>query len=61
MGTSAITNKIDEDNVLISETLGSGSGNATRVNAGSTGDNPTPVFTSWVEEVPDQLQLTNLL
>ena len=47
MGTSAITNKIDEDNVLISGTLGSGSGNATRVNAGSTGDNPTPVFTSW--------------
>jgi hypothetical protein len=46
MGTTAITNKIDEDNILISS-LGTGSGNATRVNAGSTGDNPTPVFTSW--------------
>ena len=46
MGTTAITNKIDEDNILISS-LGTGSGNATRVNAGSTGDNPTPVYTSW--------------
>ena len=46
MGTTARTNAIDEDNILISS-LGTGSGNATRVNAGSTGDNPTPVFTSW--------------
>ena len=46
MGTTARTNAVDEDNILIS-TLGTGSGNATRVNAGSTGDNPTPVFTSW--------------
>ena len=46
MGTTARTNKIDEDNILITS-LGTGSGNATRVNAGSTGDNPTPVFTSW--------------
>ena len=46
MGTTATTSKIDEDNILISS-LGTGSGNATRVNAGSTGDNPTPVFTSW--------------
>ena len=46
MGTTARTNVIDEDNILISS-LGTGSGNATRVNAGSTGDNPTPVFTSW--------------
>ena len=46
MGTTARTDKIDEDNILISS-LGSGSGNATRVNAGSTGDNPIPVFTSW--------------
>lgn len=46
MGTTARTNAIDEDNILIS-TLGTGSGNATRVNAGSTGDNPTPVYTSW--------------
>ena len=46
MGTTARTNKIDEDNILITS-LGTGSGNATRVNAGSTGDNPSPVFTSW--------------
>ena len=46
MGTSAITNKIDEDNILISS-LGTGSGNATRVKSGATGDNPTPVTTSW--------------
>ena len=46
MGTTARTNVIDEDNILITS-LGTGSGNATRVNAGSTGDNPTPVFTSW--------------
>ena len=48
MGTTATTSKIDEDNILISS-LGTGSGNATRVNAGSTGDNPTPVFTSWTK------------
>ena len=46
MGTTATTTQIDEDNVLIT-TLGTGSGNSIRVNAGSTGDNPTPVFTSW--------------
>ena len=46
MGTTARTTVIDEDNISISS-LGTGSGNATRVNAGSTGDNPTPVFTSW--------------
>ena len=46
MGTSATTTQIDEDNILVSS-LGTGSGNATRVNAGSTGDNPSPVHTSW--------------
>ena len=46
MGTTATTSQIDQDNIIISS-LGTGSGNATRVNAGSTGDNPTPVFTSW--------------
>ena len=46
MGTTARTNTIDEDNILITS-LGTGSGNATRVNAGSTGDNPSPVFTAW--------------
>lgn len=46
MGTTARTNVIDEDNILISS-LGTGSGNADRVNAGATGDNPTPVYTTW--------------
>lgn len=46
MGTTATTNAIDEDNILVSA-LGTGSGNARRVNAGSSGDNPTPVYTSW--------------
>jgi len=46
MGTTARTNKIDEDNILVSS-LGTGSGNAKRVNAGSTGDNPSPVFTTF--------------
>lgn len=46
MGTTARTNAIDEDNILITS-LGTGSGNADRVNAGATGDNPTPIYTSW--------------
>jgi hypothetical protein len=46
MGTTARTNAVDEDNILVSS-LGTGSGNSIRVNAGATGDNPTPVFTSW--------------
>ena len=46
MGTTARTNAIDEDNILISS-LGTGSGNADRVNAGAAGDNPTPVYTAW--------------
>ena len=44
MGTTARPNQIDEDN--ISSTVGNGN-NGTRVNAGSTGNNPTPVYTSW--------------
>ena len=44
MGTTARPNQIDEDN--ISSTVGNGN-NGTRVNAGSTGDNPSPVYTSW--------------
>lgn len=51
MGTTARTDVIDEDNILI-QTLGTGSGNARRVNAGSSGDNPTPVYTSWVASNP---------
>jgi hypothetical protein len=47
MGTTAITAQVDEDNILVTS-LGTGSGNSIRVNAGATGDNPTPVFTSWV-------------
>ena len=46
MGTTARTNEIDEDNILITS-LGTGSGNADRVNAGATGNNPTPIYTSW--------------
>ena len=46
MGTSATTSDMDEDNILISS-LGTGSGNAVRVNAGSTGDNPSAVQTTW--------------
>jgi hypothetical protein len=46
MGTTARTNAIDEDNILITS-LGTGSGNADRVNAGATGDNPTAIYTAW--------------
>ena len=46
MGTSASTSVIDEDNIAVNS-LGTGSGNATRVNGGS-GDNPNPSYTSWV-------------
>ena len=46
MGTSATTSKMDEDNILISS-LGTGSGNAIRVKAGATGDNPNATYTSW--------------
>ena len=44
MGTTARPNQIDEDD--ISSTVGNGN-NGTRVNAGSTGDNPTAVYTTW--------------
>ena len=46
MGTSATTSRMDEDNILISS-LGTGSGNATRVKAGATGDNPTAGYVAW--------------
>ena len=46
MGSSATTSQVDEDNILISS-LGTGSGNAIRVNAGATGDNPSPVSTTF--------------
>ena len=46
MGTSATTGQVDEDNILISS-LGTGSGNAIRVNAGATGDTPTPVSSTF--------------
>ncbi len=46
MGTTSTTSQIDEDNILISS-LGTGSGNATRVSAGAGGDNPTSSYTSW--------------
>ena len=47
MGTTARTDIIDEDNIAVN-TIGTGSGNATRVNAGAAGDNPTPVYTSFI-------------
>jgi len=46
MGTSATTAKVDEDNILISS-LGTGSGNAIRVNAGATGDTPSPISSTF--------------
>jgi len=46
MGTSATTNQVDEDNVLISS-LGTGSGNAIRVDAGAGTDTPSPVTTTF--------------
>ena len=46
MGTSATTSQVDEDNILISS-LGTGSGNGIRVNAGATGDTPTPVSSTF--------------
>ena len=46
MGTSATTQQVDEDNVLISS-LGTGSGNAIRVNAGASGDTPSPISTTF--------------
>ena len=42
MGTTARPNQIDEDSVT-----NFGSNDGVRVNAGSTGDNPTAVYTSW--------------
>ena len=41
MGTSARTNEVDEDNIGITGTLGSGSGNATRVPSLSLNDTPS--------------------
>lgn len=46
MGNTATTAKIDENNILVSS-LGTGSGNSVRVNAGLGIDNPTPVYTTW--------------
>lgn len=46
MGSTATTTQIDEDNILITS-LGTGSGNATRVNAGAAGDNPTATYGTW--------------
>ena len=46
MGTAATTSQVDEDNILISS-LGTGSGNAIRVNAGSLGDTPSPISSTF--------------
>ena len=45
MGTTARTNVMDEDNILINN-VGSGAGNAVRV-GDSDGDNPIPLHTTW--------------
>lgn len=55
MGTTARTDVIDEDNILISS-LGTGSGNATRVNAGATGDNPSPIYTAFNSNATPNVQ-----
>ena len=44
MGTSATTSQVDEDNIAVSINTGS---NAIRVNAGATGDTPTPVSSTF--------------
>ena len=45
MGTTARTNVMDEDNILVSN-VGAGAGNAVRV-GDSDGDNPIPLHTTW--------------
>jgi hypothetical protein len=45
MGTTARTNVMDEDNILVNN-VGSGAGNAVRV-GDSDGDNPIPLHTTW--------------
>ena len=47
MGTTARTNAVDEDNILISGTLGSGSGNASRVPSIAASDNPSQSGASY--------------
>ena len=47
MGTTATTSQVDEDNINVTGTLGTGSGNAVRVNGGATGDTPTPVSSAF--------------
>ena len=46
MGTSATTSQVDEDNIQFHH-LGTGSGNAIRVDAGAGSDTPTPVSTTF--------------
>ena len=46
MGTSATTSQVDEDNILVSS-LGTGSGNAIRVNAGAAADTPSPISSTF--------------
>ena len=60
MGTSATTSQVDEDNILISS-LGTGSGNAIRVNAGATGDNPSPVSSTFLTQMINHLKHTKQL
>ena len=46
MGTTPRTNQVDENSILITS-LGTGSGNAYRVNAGAFGDTPPPVYSAF--------------
>jgi len=47
MGTSATTSQVDEDNINITGSLGTGSGNAVRTTATAITDNPTPSTTAF--------------
>ena len=47
MGASATTSQVDEDNINITGSLGSGSGNAIRTTSTAITDNPTPSTTAF--------------
>ena len=47
MGANATTSQVDEDNINITGSLGTGSGNAVRTTATAASDNPTPSTTAF--------------
>jgi len=47
MGGNATTSQVDEDNINITGSLGTGSGNAVRTTATAASDNPTPSTTAF--------------